>query len=443
MKNFFERFKKHSPVEKLIHDLSLKAVCRFLKSEKKFLEISDSQEFFSELKVPHLSLNQINKLPEKVDTILLHTPTDDGLQKIISRLKNKEISRIVILEHNKHSLDFWLMKLAYKLDLTEENPDQHFLDLNEVTNLIGRNNFGLMKITGSFFIPKMLLIFLPNNIQVALYGLLKFLDNFFSESWFKFYFARNHIVFYQRYSDLTKARIDSIYTSTALNFDEKYNQNTWVGKMYFRNIDKLMKLLELKPGDKLLDIGCGTGNYSIVAAKVGTEVTGIDISSEMLALAKKKAEKEKVKVNFIKTDAEKMNLKANYFDKVVTASVPQVVNDLDVLVKEISRVLKPDGYAVIHIVNPFSLAGIETIILKFLHFLPPVRIITPSSLRKIASRHDLIYRETLGIEFHQGLPIPWKWRWMLIKKIDGFEKKISLSPLSAIAAQQYIKFKKI
>jgi len=47
----------------------------------------------------------------------------------------------------------------------------------------------------------------------------------------------------------------------------------------------------LKSGAKVLDIGCGTGNFSVKLARQGFQVTGVDISGEMIAIAKKRQAK--------------------------------------------------------------------------------------------------------------------------------------------------------
>ena len=52
-----------------------------------------------------------------------------------------------------------------------------------------------------------------------------------------------------------------------------------------------------KPGE-ILDLACGTGEYSISLAHLGYQVTGVDISEHMIAYAKEKAIKENVNVNF-------------------------------------------------------------------------------------------------------------------------------------------------
>ena len=50
-------------------------------------------------------------------------------------------------------------------------------------------------------------------------------------------------------------------------------------------VDFLLEELSLQPGDSILDVGCGTGRHSIELARRGYAVTGIDLSSEMLARA--------------------------------------------------------------------------------------------------------------------------------------------------------------
>src|SRR5690606_28196065 len=61
---------------------------------------------------------------------------------------------------------------------------------------------------------------------------------------------------------------------------------------------------------KILDVGCGTGRHAIELTKRGYNVTGIDLSESQLSRAKEKAEKESLKINFLRQDA--MNLS---FDK--------------------------------------------------------------------------------------------------------------------------------
>ncbi len=67
-------------------------------------------------------------------------------------------------------------------------------------------------------------------------------------------------------------------------------------KMVFR------LLLEKFPAKVALDAGCGSGFHSILLSKLGLEVTGIDISDDMLQLAESNAQKYQVDSNFIRSD---------------------------------------------------------------------------------------------------------------------------------------------
>lgn len=73
-------------------------------------------------------------------------------------------------------------------------------------------------------------------------------------------------------------------------------------------VDFIIKELSLKTGDKILDMGCGTGRHSVELAKKGMLMTGIDLSNDMLNIAKQKAKKNNLQINFIQGDASKTKL---------------------------------------------------------------------------------------------------------------------------------------
>ena len=104
----------------------------------------------------------------------------------------------------------------------------------------------------------------------------------------------------------------------------------------------------LKPGEKLLDVGCGTGGVTIPAKeRIGQNgwVTGIDPSPEMIAVARKKAVRAGLNIDFRIGAIESLPYTNESFD-VVTSSLMMHHLPHDVQVKglaEIYRVLKPGG----------------------------------------------------------------------------------------------------
>lgn len=69
-----------------------------------------------------------------------------------------------------------------------------------------------------------------------------------------------------------------------------------------QEVDFLECELAVKPGEKILDLGCGSGRHSIEFAKRGYDVIGIDISAPMLEEAKKRARKARVAIKFYRED---------------------------------------------------------------------------------------------------------------------------------------------
>ncbi len=72
---------------------------------------------------------------------------------------------------------------------------------------------------------------------------------------------------------------------------------------------ELVELIENKIiiSGKALDVGCGTGNYSIYLAKNGFDVTGVDFSQKAIETARDKAKQNKVDVKFVKTDVTELS----------------------------------------------------------------------------------------------------------------------------------------
>jgi 2-polyprenyl-3-methyl-5-hydroxy-6-metoxy-1,4-benzoquinol methylase len=64
---------------------------------------------------------------------------------------------------------------------------------------------------------------------------------------------------------------------------------------------ELVESEKVKPC-KTIDLGCGTGNYAVYLASKGFDVTGVDISSAAIKIAKENAEKKGVKCNFLVAD---------------------------------------------------------------------------------------------------------------------------------------------
>ncbi|MFW6271131.1 MAG: class I SAM-dependent methyltransferase [Bacillota bacterium] len=135
-----------------------------------------------------------------------------------------------------------------------------------------------------------------------------------------------------------------------MSFDKKAasEYDSWYDTELGRFVDEVetkvaFDLFKPQPGEKILDIGCGTGNFSIKLAKMGCKVTGIDISQPMLEEAEKKAEKLNLDINFKKGDVLNLEFDDNKFDSVFSMAAIEFIKDLETAFKEIKRVVKPGG----------------------------------------------------------------------------------------------------
>jgi arsenite methyltransferase len=115
----------------------------------------------------------------------------------------------------------------------------------------------------------------------------------------------------------------------------------------FAGVANPFSLGRLEPGERVLDLGCGAGTDSLVAAlQVGPEgtVTGIDMTPEMLAKARDSAAELGLEnVTFVEGEAEVLPFRDGSFDVVISNGVIDLIPDKDVVFSEVYRVLRPCG----------------------------------------------------------------------------------------------------
>lgn len=106
---------------------------------------------------------------------------------------------------------------------------------------------------------------------------------------------------------------------------------------------KFVSRLNLKPGIRLLDVACGTGNSAIPAAQAGAAVSGIDIATNLLAQARQRAAAEHVDIRFEEGDAEEIPYPDRSFDFVVSMFGAMFAPRPERVAAELLRVSKPGG----------------------------------------------------------------------------------------------------
>lgn len=110
-----------------------------------------------------------------------------------------------------------------------------------------------------------------------------------------------------------------------------------------RRARRIITGLNLKNGDKVLEIGCGNGYYLSLLNRLGLDLDLTGVDNDELALKDVTKFIGNKKVKLILVDAIKLPLKDSSFDKVVMSEVIEHVQDEEGVLKEARRVLKKDG----------------------------------------------------------------------------------------------------
>ncbi|MFH1454752.1 MAG: class I SAM-dependent methyltransferase [bacterium] len=115
-------------------------------------------------------------------------------------------------------------------------------------------------------------------------------------------------------------------------------------------LPSLIRLMEIKNTDNVLDLACGQGMFAREFAKLGAKVIGVDISDELIKIAQKQNVKN---INYVVSSANNLSfIKNESLDKISIILALQNISNLSGVIKECNRVLKPKGKLYIVLNHP-------------------------------------------------------------------------------------------
>ena len=175
------------------------------------------------------------------------------------------------------------------------------------------------------------------------------------------------------------------------------------------NIIKTFKINQTKTplkNIKILDIGCGGGLLAEPMCRLGAEVTAIDASEKNINVAKLHSKKNDLKINYICTSPEKLQIK-NKFDVILNMEIVEHVEDVNFFLRSSSKLLKKNGIMFIATLNKtlksyiFAIVGAEYI----LRWLPIgthewEKFLKPEDLISILEKNDLKLDRIDGMNFN-------------------------------------------
>ncbi|MDQ0232958.1 demethylmenaquinone methyltransferase [Metabacillus malikii] len=143
-------------------------------------------------------------------------------------------------------------------------------------------------------------------------------------------------------------RVHGVFEKIYKNYDQMNSVISFQRHKAWRK--ETMRIMQVQPGQKALDVCCGTADWSIALAdKVGEtgQVTGLDFSKNMLKIGQEKVEQLGLKnVTLLHGNAMELPFDDNTFDVVTIGFGLRNVPDYMQVLKEMNRVLKPGGKAV-------------------------------------------------------------------------------------------------
>lgn len=105
----------------------------------------------------------------------------------------------------------------------------------------------------------------------------------------------------------------------------------------------VIERLAPQPGQRLLDLACGTGAVAELAATTGAEVVGVDIAPALIEQAKERAAERGLDIDYRVGDAEALDFQDGSFDLVTSTCGVMFAPDHQAVAREVARVTKPGG----------------------------------------------------------------------------------------------------
>jgi ubiquinone/menaquinone biosynthesis C-methylase UbiE len=149
---------------------------------------------------------------------------------------------------------------------------------------------------------------------------------------------------------------DSLYDSMASRYDRWYESpvNARIDEMESHALGLAVPVA--RPGGALLDVGSGTGHWYPLYEAKGYKVVGIDISSGMLAVARRKFG---AGLGLVRCDAMRLPLRDDRFDVVCAVATLHLIRDPADVLHEMYRCLKPGGRMIVGALNAHSFLGLK------------------------------------------------------------------------------------
>ncbi len=174
-----------------------------------------------------------------------------------------------------------------------------------------------------------------------------------------------------------------------------------IGYVYKKRLKLCLELIDDKKFDTILDVGYGSGIFFPTLKSISNKLHGLDehkLDKEVLTSLKKLG----IQANLVSADLKKMPYKNEQFDMVISVSTYEHIKELEVAMKELSRVVKKEGsvYVGIPIKNKLT-----NVFLSMVGKHPPVNKMHPSSHSDVIQALEKKFRINRILTFPKLFPL--------------------------------------
>jgi len=201
---------------------------------------------------------------------------------------------------------------------------------------------------------------------------------------------------------VTMKATDSSALQTRLGLQEKlssFDLNAWIFSHF-----------PYEPGQRWLDLGCGTGKQTVPLAQAGCDVTAVDASEQMLEVARQRAAEERLKIRFVRGDAHALQFENREFDVAICLRVLMHAPDWRRCLGELCRVA--ERLVIFDYPAAMSAALLESMSRRVVHTLgartEAYRVFSDRAIRRALDQSHFrvrsIHRQfVMPIQFHRAI----------------------------------------
>jgi ubiquinone/menaquinone biosynthesis C-methylase UbiE len=235
--------------------------------------------------------------------------------------------------------------------------------------------------------------------------------------------------------DTNKASVIEFYEKEAQSYDEKRSSSAAGKFIWGTERGMILNLCEDIKRKKILDLGAGTGRYSIELAKNGANIVSYDPAKAMIKVINEKSYKENVieRISFVQGDGKKLPFKDSSFDGIICMYVLSHLSTYKDVLREMKRVIKPDGFIIANFPNILSTYLPAAIYVNVTHHAVGKRVyskfFTKNKVKKTLESAGFVIEEVRGSIFLHPRFVPEK-LYNMLSTLENFTSNSFLKNFS-------------